>query len=267
MSKSFCSFCGARFTPIEKDGTVYCPVCKAKIKLSTTPPPSKQPEKGSKQIQSIAEMLPLNTHPTCATSRPRYSPPKSRLKTSPKPHKPAWEEKGNRFNSFFRTIGQVLFVPYDTFKEPFKGSLKKPVLFYLVFSIFLLIIPFTIFAIHRDFVSFAAISLITIILGSIILILYGLYLHLFLKLFKAGANGVKSTIRVTLYSTALCIIYIVPMVGYLIFVIWHIIMSTNSLAATHQTAKPRTFLAIICANLVGLFLLILSIGFLSLIKH
>ena len=266
VSKSFCSFCGARFTPVEKGGAVYYPVCKAKIKLSTTYPLSKQPDKASKQIQSIAEILPLNTYPTCATSRPKYSPPKSRLKTSPKPHKPAWEEKGNRFNSFFRTIGQVLFVPYDTFKEPFKGSFKNPVFFYLIFPIFLLIIPFTIFAIHGDFVSFAAISLITIILGSIILILYGLYLHLFLKLVKAGANGDKSTIRVTLYSTALGIIYIIPMIGNLIFAIWHIFMSTNSLAATHQTGKTRTFLAIICANLVGLFILIFLVGFSILTK-
>lgn len=93
----------------------------------------------------------------------------------------------------------------------------------------------------------------------LVIFIYGLILHLFLKILGGANQGLTMTLRVVSYAHAAQIFAAVPFVGATIAVIWTLLLCISGLAAVHRTGTWRAALAVILALIVLLVLFCCSV--------
>ena len=265
MATKFCPYCGHRITISENEPVTSCPNCKAEL-VSTFNSQSMQPDKlATEQVETNPQNNSFEPQPSNHDKDNEYSQPLKNFKHPETPEGPAWEENGNFFTAFFKTTFQSLFKPYLTFIRPYHGSSVRFFWFFFLCLLFGLAIDF----LYSPYFQYLETSYIILIYGlgllisPLSLIIGGAYIHLFLKTFGAGGNGIKATIRITAYSSTIFIFNLIPLIGNIVGLIWSFTILVNGTAAAHQSTRAKTFLALLSSILAPIVLFSLLLYLLS----
>jgi len=101
--------------------------------------------------------------------------------------------------------------------------------------------------------AFSGFRMVAALVLAPIFILIGLFvwaavLHLFLMLYGATANsdtGFEGTLRVLAWSTTSQLGEAVPLVGWLVAMVWSVVLQTMGLAVYHRTTQGRALAAVL----------------------
>jgi hypothetical protein len=100
--------------------------------------------------------------------------------------------------------------------------------------------------------------------------LWGGVVHLFLMMFGAARGGFVATARVQGYASASALWNAVPLVGWMMAVVWSIVVQILGLASAHETGAGRTAAAVlapfaVCCLVAFGFAALMAVGFSSLL--
>ena len=70
-------------------------------------------------------------------------------------------------------------------------------------------------------------------------------LHLFLMLVGGAKTGFASTVRVVCYTATVQVLHVVPFCGWLIALVWAIVLNIIGLAIAHRTSQGKTAVAVL----------------------
>jgi hypothetical protein len=175
-----------------------------------------------------------------------------------------WEQKGlDFFSAFYETLRLVLFKPRTGFtRVPIAPSFARPLgfailvgwpgilaatLWDLAFSRYLQsLLPM---ASDQQWERSPALeigfALATPIWLPVALFLGALLQHLFLMMVGAGKRGFIGTFRVLCYAQGASLFGLIPLVGGLLSLLWHLVLQVIGLSAVHRVGVGRVLLAVI----------------------
>lgn len=185
---------------------------------------------------------------------------------------PAWEnpqEKG-RLGGLFTTITTLLFSPVTFFETMrVRGDYFWPLLFAMIVGTSGAIVnfgwsqllgtvnPFSGSGLQHSatFEQMSVIFSIGLLIASPILILInlfisGLIIHFVLYIFGGARQGFEATYRVIAYTTGTSVLYLIPIVGAYIVVIYSIVLEIIGLKEAHEIDGWKALLAVIIPIIV-----------------
>jgi len=189
-----------------------------------------------------------------------------------------WEESSalGIWQGIYRTVKSVLFSPNKLFRTmTFQGGIYEPFAFGLLlgsigtmFGFFwqFLIMSGTLQSMIQELLGLTTLNriLLFIIIVSPLFVTITMFItsvitHGCLLIVRGGKNGFEGTFRVVAFSQTAQIMGLIPLVGGIIGLIWHIIILIIGIKEIHEVSYLKVFIAILI--LVVLFLLLVAAAF------
>jgi len=239
---------------------------------SSAPQPPSEPAPAEPAPSSFEPSSPVDPPPapyaTSAIPPPAEEPPIP------------WEQKGlDFFSAFYETLRLLFLKPRTGFRRvPVAPSFARPLgfailvgwpgilaatLWDLAFSRYLQsVLPMASDqqwernpAVEIGFALAAPIWL------PVVLFLGALLQHLFLMMVGAGKRGFVATFRVFCYAQAAALLGLIPLIGGLLSLIWHLVLQVVGLSAVHRVSVGRVLLAVLLPVTLCCACLILLVAF------
>ncbi len=200
---------------------------------------------------------------------PGQSAPQTELVAAAAEPAPAWESPGEMplAKAFFTTFRQVLFEPGPTFARlPVNPQIGRATGFYaIIIGLSLLVsvllnlafLPLSRSLAHADDTSIAtpvAFLPIAAVIGFLLalglnFVMAGIY-HLVLTLLGGNRKGYAATYKVVSYSNAASIFTIVPCIGWLVSIVWFLIVGVTGLRRVHEVETWKAGVALLAPFLL-----------------
>lgn len=253
MSKITCSKCGKSFETYNKELDIEsynCPSCGHNNKAEP------QPAKKAKTDQTGSSQEEKGAQQALTPSVPAGHDHDSNKKQS------SWEAewKTNLINAYINTVKDVITQPIDYFKtlRPFEDFFSLAIFIFINSFIATLASMAFQFTFGALFNPAALIGIPFLLCGAIVFpviitllkFLIGGLLHLFLKFIGGTEKEFNTTMSVYGLGSAAMLFEVIPFVGWLINLVYVIIVNIFGQAKAHEITPGRAFLSILLPTLI-----------------
>jgi hypothetical protein len=191
-----------------------------------------------------------------------------------------WEHKGlDFFSAFYETLRLLFLKPRTGFRRvPVATSFARPLLFAILVG-WLGFLATTLWDLafsrylqsmlpmasdqqwERNPAVEIGFALAAPLWLPVVLFLGALLQHLFLMMVGAGKRGFVATFRTLCYVQAASLLGLIPLVGGLLSLMWHLVLQVVGLSAVHRVSVGRVLLAVLLPVTVCCACLILLVAF------
>ncbi|CAO0820224.1 YIP1 family protein [Desulfarculales bacterium] len=255
---AYCPFCGAEVAPaIAAPGglpeAMRCPVCGQKQEHPAAPATSLPP-----QPPPVPPASPtLGGHQDWAWQEGPASPPSGG-------QGPAWEGEAGLLSRLWHTTWQMLGHPGRTLTPPpARHGMSWPLSYGLVLGTCSTAMTL-LWGMLLDISPLSSKAALWLLFLAPLITLAEMFIttavvHVMLFILGSAKQGFGATFRANAYGEAAGFLAILPYVGTPAVLIWHLVVLTAGLAATHGIGKGRAFFAIILPPLLLVVLAMLAV--------